>query len=504
MIRKEDGKFIVYSKDGKKLSKPYASKKEAEARLAEIERIKHAKMKAGLEEVELVITKSSVQADGTRRWMATTSDTGRDRVGEQTSLALYQDWIERIETGKSASFLPPPRKPFLGVSHYPSLDGDGEAGEADSLYIDGDRFKAKGLFTPTGLGLALAEAVQNEQSLIKRGEFQGEPIRISAAWWDISHSHGDYVFERKSLAERCPMCEGGAGDKTYLKGQLDHFAATRVPINPRTDITLEEKAMTKTRKEDAASIIGDELAEELEGKAKPVGKAEVEELPEAMAVRAEADEPETVEEQPETAPVTLAAARELAENNVSHWQLVRDVLNNILTQTTDPDQLKAQVRGVISEFGDQVEALKASLEDAYLLEPVIEPATTQKGGYRMAENTREHPADVFKAAMDGILANSELDQQTKLQQLQEQFNALGEAVKAEVTGEDTALNSVARSLSAVADKLDLMMAKMDKQQPVQPQAAPVQKSHIPGVGQQAGEPVSPLRAMIRRSVGLPN
>lgn len=41
MIRKIDNKYYVYSKEGKKLSKGYPSRKEAEDRLREIEYFKH-------------------------------------------------------------------------------------------------------------------------------------------------------------------------------------------------------------------------------------------------------------------------------------------------------------------------------------------------------------------------------------------------------------------------------------------------------------------------------
>lgn len=41
MIREESGGFVVYSKEGKKLSKVYSSKSAAEQRLAQIEYFKH-------------------------------------------------------------------------------------------------------------------------------------------------------------------------------------------------------------------------------------------------------------------------------------------------------------------------------------------------------------------------------------------------------------------------------------------------------------------------------
>jgi len=245
-------------------------------------------------EIDLTITKAAVQPNGSIRWQAVASDTGLDRVEERTSLPLFQDWIERVEKGLTTPFLPDaPRMPFLGLSHYPALGGLGEAGPTIRMYIDGDRFKADGNFYQDEfhpLGPSLFGAIATERALLKRGEAVDNPIRISAAWWDLQHAHGDFVFTRRSLADRCPLCDQGVKDKVYLKGQLDHFAATRVPMNPRTDLTLEEKSMKKiTRKEDAASIIDDDLlVEALDKKARLVGKADTDlgVDPAALVIRA--------------------------------------------------------------------------------------------------------------------------------------------------------------------------------------------------------------------------
>lgn len=272
MICEENGKHILYSKDGKQKLGEFDTEVEAKDREAEIQRIKNAKA-----EVDLIITKANIGPDGQPRWAVTASDTGTDRVGDQTTIGLFEDWIARIEQSQAVDWLPAPRKPFLGIAHYPDLDGYGEAGGTDKAYIDGQQFKAAGVFFTDQthpFGPKLYNAVSEEQALIKRGGIVEKPIRISAAWWDIQHAHGDFIFTRRSLDDVCPMCAKGVGDKTYLKGQLDHFAATRVPINPRTRLTLEEKSMA-TRKTDAESIIGTEGAEELEKKTRQlVGKSE--------------------------------------------------------------------------------------------------------------------------------------------------------------------------------------------------------------------------------------
>lgn len=64
-------------------------------------------------EVGMVITKASLQADGSMRWQAVTSDTSPDNTGESTSLSLFQDWIERAETGETVDWLPPPTQAVL-------------------------------------------------------------------------------------------------------------------------------------------------------------------------------------------------------------------------------------------------------------------------------------------------------------------------------------------------------------------------------------------------------
>lgn len=247
--------------------------------------------RAALAEVELVITKASLHSDGTMRWQGVASDTSNDLAQDHTTMALFHDWIERAEGGVEVGFLPPPRQPFLGISHYPSLDGFGEAGVVDKMYIDGNRFKVGGQFNDTPVGRALFEAVRAELDLVKRGETPEKPIRISAAWWDIQHAHGDFKFTRQSLADICPMCAEGH-PRAFLKGQLDHFASTRVPLNPRTSLGLEEKSMAKriTRRDDAASILPDDLADELEERAQEelVGKSETETSP-ALVIKADGD-----------------------------------------------------------------------------------------------------------------------------------------------------------------------------------------------------------------------
>lgn len=278
--------------------------------------------KAAHVQVEFYIAKASLQADGTMRWLCVASDTNPDTRRDRTTLTLFRDWMQRVESDIQVPFLPPPRHPFLGLSHYPSLEGFGEAGLTDRMYIDGDQFKAGGAFLNNALGLALFDAIRNELAAIKRGEHPELPIRISAAWWDIEHAHGDFLFRRSSLDDICPMCVEDTS-KTFLKGQLDHFAATRVPINPRTSVVaLEEKSMAKvTRHDDAASIVDSELADELEEKTKRLleqrSDADDETPGAALVIKAEDEPVETGQETEEPAGGGMEADAALEEQAVT-------------------------------------------------------------------------------------------------------------------------------------------------------------------------------------------
>ena len=489
MIKKEGEKYVLYSKDGKKKLGEFGSKKAAQDREKEINAIKHAKA-----EVSLTITKASLLKDGTMRWQATCSDTGVDATGERTSLSLFEDWIQRAENGDGLDWLPPPRVPFLGLSHYPSLDGEGEAGTTQKMYVDGKCFKASGEFTKGNpLATALFEAVRKEMGLTKMGQTVEQPIRISAAWWDIEHSHGSFVFNRKSLSDRCPMCAEGSDGKQYLRGQLDHFAATRVPINPRTSLGLEEKSdMATTRRDDAASIVGDELADELEEQAqKMVGKSEAEQEP-VLVVKGDKEMDDEDDE----------------EEEAKHAKKKADV---------DP----------LSELAERVAALEGRLppegavtvtEDTPKEAEVVEEETTETPAPEKGETD---PAEVLGTSVKAAMDNEKLTREGKLESIQGALNTYAEAVKAELDtvappapGEEI-VTAIEKSMGALAERLDLIVAKLEQRVPAQtpPPAVPQQKSYAPTGPVQpqakAEMPVSPitgepssLRALIERSVGM--
>jgi len=201
----------------------------------------------------------------------------------EVSENLYNDFINHITLGTQ-----PPEEyrsdfwkggmPYVSLSHYPDLNGDAVPGMTESVWIDGDRFKAKGSFLATPLGEACFKAVKLDTS---GPPHPIGPVRISIAFLDYGHIHksNNFKFIRNDEEDYCEEClkefmnMSGVG-KRYIKGHLIHLAMTRVPMNERTDMEVE-KSMT-TRKEDALSIVEDEeLIEPIEEKAKLVGKSEL-------------------------------------------------------------------------------------------------------------------------------------------------------------------------------------------------------------------------------------
>lgn len=403
-------------------------------------------MTNNLVEVSLTITKANLK-DGVMRWQAVTSDTLPDSTGEATSLALFQDWVERIETGKTVDWLPPPRKPFLGVSHYSDLEGFGEAGIAEKGYVDGNRFRASGIFKEESpIGPAVFQTLKSE--LEKPVD---KPIRISAAWWDIEHSHGSFIFTRKSLNDVCPMCVKKVGNKVYLKGQLDHYATTRVPINPRTSLALTERAMT-TRKEDAETIIGEELAEELEEKSKLVGKSETEESP-AIVTKAKKSMPKEEDEPEEEAPeeeaeeeekpkgkgkkppwlkgkaFTWEEAKALPEaKSLSRVELMGLVRRNIAEQPED--ERLGLFEALLDDMSNELNEIKTAVEEMYFAQPAVEDDLLEPGEEEMTPMTTDY-LDTFTQEVAEALESDQPVAQ-KAETIQKALNAVALAIKGDL------------------------------------------------------------------------
>jgi len=534
VIKHEGNKYILYTKDGSKKLGSYDSREEAEERESQVNYFK----RKALIEVSLTITKADVRPDGSTRWRAITSDTNPDNTGEATTLQLFQDWINRVEKGETVDWLPPPRLPFLGISHYPALDGAGEAGITQSMWIRGNRFNAEGVFNQTPLGQALFSAVRGEIDLTAKGNLVEQPIRISAAWWDIQHSHGPFVFTRKSLTDVCPMCEKGqAENKKYLLGQLDHWASTRVPINPRTGLSLTERAMSGkiTRRDDAASIVGDEAADELEEKSQSLtGKSEAVLVVKAQKKMMDDDEMESDEEMAEDekeegkkeadkkkkvggsyltdkahafdGAVTLSEAYEHpAQKAFTRLETFALVKRNI-EALPESDRLGA-LSALVDELTDEVQELRTAVEDVYLLQPL--------GDVEYLEISEDTPmTDYLDTFTDAVQAAREAKAtpEEKAALMQKALTDVTNSMRAELAGPADVAQAIKAALAPLSEQLAQLNARLGTQPAL---AAPVQRSvTAPVINDPAGQPanqlpISPLTgqpssltAIARRSVGI--
>lgn len=277
-----------------------------------------------IQEFSMYITKA-VKDGKVMKWAAVNSDTDKDLYEERMSVGLYADFIRRINQKESVPDIFKSAvtsnywqggMPYLSVSHYSDLNGQAVPGQPMEIFIDGNKLKAKGVLYNSPLGHATYRALQEDKN-----KSPDDKIRISIGFLDLAHRHGNKpLWERKSLTDVCVDCLNKVGDKVYEKGYLVHLALTRSPVNQRTEMVLEEKSemakKAKTRKEDAASIIGETLAEEIDMKAKAstLRSDVLVEMSEAEAPEKETEEvEEVVEEVPAAEEVEPATESEEAE-----------------------------------------------------------------------------------------------------------------------------------------------------------------------------------------------
>ena len=218
-------------------------------------------------ELGMYFTKASLHEDGSMHWAATVTDTGVDNHGERVDKSFFGNAIKHSE---EFGILP-----YMCVSHFDFADKgipDNKwiTGPTLAIFEDGERFKAKGTFEGTILAKAAFEAIQND---IKEDTPHDDRVRISMGFYD-----------RTKEEEKSEATEDGNSRRVYKDGIIKHFALTRVPVLPRTEVEAWKEMSMTTKREDATSIVGEELAEELEGYAKQVGKSETEEQ---LVVKAE-------------------------------------------------------------------------------------------------------------------------------------------------------------------------------------------------------------------------
>lgn len=518
----------------------------------------------GIARVEMYITRVAKDPQtGLRRWFATASGVDRDLYGERMSTPLFKDFIRRIESREEP---PEPFKsrawngglPYLGVAHYLDLDGEGIVGPTDQAWVDGDILKARGTFAQTPLADAAYEAIRSD---IEAKKPATDRVRISIAFIDWGHDHeGVGGFTRKSLLDRCPHCDAKAGDKVYKAGHLVHLALTRKPAYLDTAIELEERSMT-TKRDDAASIVGDELADELEKKSKGIVVRSELVDPSALVVKAdeavEADvaegetgtagkELEAVEEPGEPTPLkgaSLAGAVTLDEAEaflaksepgvlLDSWGILATVLTNIAGEDKRQSITKA-----VTDFQGQLDVMvvKALVDVQKALSAGVAPSTVTEA-VKPEEPVESpgpvpgdlHPLDeailalrtAYDEAVDTPIARGD-----RLRMIQPSMEGLAQAITRGVeeyvqpapapgeTGTEgfiKAMEAVVAPLRAEIALLRQAQAPVERSGPRVPERRAVRNvGQVPGptvaksvMDQPAAQPMTPLTRMIRRSVGI--
>jgi len=446
--------------------------------------------KAELASFSMAITKTSYdKLTNTRRWKAVASDIEDDLYDDNMTLELYEDFLRRIESKEQ-----PPESfrsefwnggmPYLSVSHYPDLNGKGVPGPTDTVYVDGKELKSTGRFEDTPLGRACFQAISRDLDT-KSAVSDNEKIRISIAFLDWKHRHksNGYVFDRAESDDvMCPEClkelimsyadDEKPKGKEFLRGHLVHLALTRVPVNQRTRMEVERSMATQ--KEDAMSIIGEELAEELDElkEEQIIGKSE------ALVIKSE-EEP-LVEEGKHEKPKKDDEEEEDEE------------------EMKKKKEKKAEVVEESNLVIDLLKEIKAELAP--------KPASS-------------HPLDIaveeLKAIYDDAVELS--DPQESLRMMQEPFEALAAVIQSgfaqeepEETSESTTDSQIVEVLNAFREEMGLFKAEVSQMlqqqtEPPQPQV-PIRRSINPALLQ---KPVTEkqsetpkLRSLVEKSVGL--
>ena len=427
--------------------------------------------KASMQEFSLTIKSATVDKEtGERRWRADTSNTDDDRAGDNMTQELFASFLDRIEKNEVApdeytSDFWQGGMPYLSLSHYPDMNGDAIPGDVIATYVDGKYLKSKGTMRDTPLGNAAWKSITDELQKIKAGEEINDKIRMSIAFLDYKHKHksNGYIFERSSFDEICPEClveliRGEHPGKSFLDGLLIHVAMTRVPMNEDTTIDpdmLEERSMT-TRLKDAASIVGDELAEDLEEKAAEIGKSE------ALVVKADEEKEVEMKSKP-TVDIEVNVSQEVLDKLKYLSEKV-----DILTKEPETDETHPLDVAFV--------ALKSDFDNVMLSDvPSEEKLKAIQKPFEVFGNTL---ALMFKAEPEEIIEA-------------ENYNALTKALS--------------EAMQPFAQKLDLLTAQMAQQPQVE---TPVRRSiHPSSVTQQPleVEPQKPqsIRNTVRKSVGLP-
>jgi hypothetical protein len=433
-------------------------------------------------EFSMNIVKANVK-DGVMRWRSVNSDVGEDYYGERMSKELFQDFIQHINNEDD---IPEPFKsaiceddwcggmPYVSIAHYKS-------GPA-RVNVPGEPQKIYldgDVLKSTGIlyDTPLGRAVFKslQKDLVEKRD---DKARISIGFLDLEHSHGDkFTFTRKALTDKCPLCKKGVGDKIYKKGHLVHLALTRVPANPRTDVEVE-KSMT-TKLEDAKSIIEDEeVLKGLELKSQ---------ADEALVIKMDEEHEDEEKDGKKKKPV-----KEEAEEKSVAAPVENTVFTPAVTETPAPVYEPTPIEKSFLSLKSKIEAIKSQgLTGPDALQQV-QAEFDQMGEVIKSELTPPpSPEEVQKQTLESTLRSllSEMLPQMLAQTvapMQSEFKTEVESLKSELRAK-----SLATTATPVKEKIETVQRSLT--------AAQVQKAVIEQIAQKS---ISQFDQIARQSVGL--
>ncbi len=183
--------------------------------------------------------------DGRVHWRTTCSDDGVDRYATRMTTDLHEDFIRNAE-GMAGM-------PYLTIAHYNQI---ARVGRATKLYRDGRRLKAEGyFFTDEGDDFTrqLAEVAA------------GRALEEAALMPSLRTIKTSIGFDPQAAEAE------DLGVMAYTRGILPEIAMTSYPGNSRMDFSAERSDEMEKRalspefmREDATTIVGEELADELD------------------------------------------------------------------------------------------------------------------------------------------------------------------------------------------------------------------------------------------------
>lgn len=437
-----------------------------------------------------IVKTSFDKAESKFRWFAQASSTEMDLDDQNTTEELFDNFVKHI-----VEQIAPPDQfkiqkwngglPYLSISHFSS--DAAVAGYAERIYRDGKYLKASGYFTNDPIGVAAYQAVS--KSLLP-GE---NPIRISISWLDWVHTHNanGQRFDRRTEKTACPYCkEIGQKNISFNDGLIIHLALTRIPANPQTFIVESEEKMDKTFKDvqrsDAASIVGEELAETM-------ADAEMSKthIPDVMITKSEDDpisegEPE-VKAEVEAEPVAEDKAK--ADKKPADEEMDDSESDQEDTEEEDPeedelDKILSNIKTLATEAVGTREEHIATVNAAYetLAGKMQERITAMFNPVPEQKTTDPAQIDVEKLKAD--ISQSILDQlMPTLSELSLKIEKLGDV--------NTAANLKMPEPVAVDEKSPMPISKQ-RNSPLLQQVSTEPEPQFPVI-----------RRIANRSVGLP-